>query len=452
MRRFWKMTISAAFIGLSFLPAGSGAARASNEGSVALLNRANRSSENPATFLVRNVRVFDGERIIKADSVLVENGKIARVGQALSAPPEVPVVDGRGGTLLPGLIDAHVHVPNDVEDGLRQAIAFGVTTVIDMSTIPESLKKIKSIEAEDRPDLADVRTAGICATVPGGHPTEMGGPAIPTLTEPGQAAVFIDARVAEGAEFIKIIYDDYRCLESPTILLPTFKPETMGALVDAAHSRGKLAVVHILNEEQARRAIVLGIDGLAHLFIGPVASEDFGKFAAANHVFVIPTLTTLYPMCGKPDGPSVLADDRLRPYIRPEARRWLTMNIWPSLAGKELSCAGTKAGMRQLIKERVPILAGTDSPTPGSALGASLHGELALLVGAGMTPAQALAAATSAPARTFRLADRGLIRAGLRADMVLVKGDPTRDILSTRDIAAIWKRGIPVERPEFPEQ
>jgi len=280
----------------------------------------------------------------------------------------------------------------------------------------------------------------------------MGGPVLPTLTEPGQAAPFVDARIAEGAEFIKIMYDDYRCLESPKILLPTFKPETMDALIDAAHSRGKLAVAHVLNEEQARRAIVLGIDGLAHLFIGPAASEDFGQFAAANHVFVIPTLTTLYPMCGKPDGPSILADDRLRPYIRPEGRRWLAMNIWPSLAGKELSCAGTNAALRRLIRARVPILAGTDSPTPGSTLGASLHGELALLAGAVMTPAQALAAATSVPARTFRLADRGLIRAGLRADLVLVEGDPTRDILSTRNIAAIWKRGIRVERLEFPEQ
>jgi hypothetical protein len=80
-----------------------------------------------------------------------------------------------------------------------------------------------------------------------------------------------------------------------------------------------------------------------------------------------------------------------------------------------------------------------------------LHGELALLVDAGLAPAEALAAATSFPAEKFHLADRGRIRSGLRADLVLVEGDPTHDILATRNIVNIWKRGVPVDREEFKE-
>src|SRR5258706_16395317 len=91
-------------------------------------------------------------------------------------------------------------------------------------------------------------------------------------------------------------------------------------------------------------------------------------------------------------------------------------------------CDGSDAGIRQLIRAHVPLLAGTDAPAPGTAYGASLHGELALLVREGLTPVQALVAATSAPARCFRLDDRGSIRPGLRADLVLVEGDPTRNI------------------------
>lgn len=102
--------------------------------------------------------------------------------------------------------------------------------------------------------------------------------------------------------------------------------------------------------------------------------------------------------------------------------------------------------MQQLIQAHVPILAGTDAPLPGTTYGASLHSELELLVREGLTPSQALAAATSLPAQSFRLNDRGRIRPGVRADLLLVEGDPTKNILATRNIVTVWKRGVRVHR------
>lgn len=107
--------------------------------------------------------------------------------------------------------------------------------------------------------------------------------------------------------------------------------------------------------------------------------------------------------------------------------------------------------MQQLLQAQVPLLAGTDTAHITAALGvgaygATLHGELKLLVEAGMTPLQALAAATSVPARTFHCSDRGLIWPGMRADLLLVEGDPTQDILATRNIVAVWKRGVQIQR------
>jgi hypothetical protein len=115
-------------------------------------------------------------------------------------------------------------------------------------------------------------------------------------------------------------------------------------------------------------------------------------------------------------------------------------------------CKATDQAMQELLSAHVPILAGTDTSdiTKGfmgvDTYGATLHGELKLLVDEGLTPVQALAAATSVPARTFHLTDRGLIRPGMRADMVLVEGDPTQDILATRNIVAVWKKGVKVQR------
>lgn len=94
----------------------------------------------------------------------------------------------------------------------------------------------------------------------------------------------------------------------------------------------------------------------------------------------------------------------------------------------------------------MPILAGTDAPNPGTAHGATLHRELELLVRAGLSPLAALQAATSLPAAAFALRDRGRIAPGLRADLVLVDGDPTHDVLATRAIVAIWKLGQRVNR------
>lgn len=116
---------------------------------------------------------------------------------------------------------------------------------------------------------------------------------------------------------MKIIYDDLSWLGKK---VPMLDQRTLRGLVAAAHARGKLAVVHVLSEWQARDAIAAGADGLAHLFAGATVSPDFGTLAARHGVFVIPTLTGLYADCGRSIAPAVAADSWLRPYIRPMMR------------------------------------------------------------------------------------------------------------------------------------
>jgi len=413
------------------------------------LSVARAQSPTPdAPQLIRDVRIFDGERVSEHRSVLIESGKIARIGGPSLKAPNAQVVDGTGRTLIPGLIDAHIHIPSSdqTEPSMHQALVFGVTTQLDMFTSPDRLDIIKKLRAEDRPDLSDVRTAGIGITAPGGHPTQMGGPSIPTLDDPARAQGFVDARITEGSDYIKIVHDDGTAIDLAfhTGKLPMLSNEVMKAIITAAHKRGKIVVVHVLSEQQARDAIEAGADGLAHLFIGDTVGPDFGAFAASHHVFVVPTLSTLYLLCGKSEGPAIASDPHLSPLLSTDARAGLE-RMKPAPAQSHF-CLGTDAAVRQLLAAKVPILAGTDAPVPGSTFGASVHGEMALLVRDGLTPLQALAAATSLPAQHFHLNDRGRIRPGLRADLLLVQGDPTGDILATRDIVAVWKRGTRVQR------
>lgn len=393
------------------------------------------SSQRPAStnvFVIRDVRVFDGERTIEHINVVIEDGRIQSVSRDTPERAGATFIEGRGRTLLPGLIDSHVHVADDAVSALEQAVVLGVTTVLDMFSGGERLNRLKQVAADDPPGLADVRTAGTGATAPGGHPTQMGGPvAFPTVASAGEADAFVDARIAEGADYIKIIYDDLGKSA------PMLSRRTLDALVSVAHRHGKLAVVHVRSEPHTREAIEAGADVLAHLFRGPSASPDFGTFAAKHRVGVIPTLSAI---CANSEAQALLTDTHLSAFLRPAWRRML------EIPTRLAPCGGAEAAIRQLIDARVPILAGTDAPIPGTTYGASLHGELSLLVRSGLSPTQALVAVTSGPASTFRLSDRGFIRTGLRADVVLVDGDPTVDILATRRIVGVWKRGIAVKR------
>lgn len=405
---------------------------------VSLVALATPGIERPAAadpVLFRSVRVFDGTRMLQPQDVLVADGKIARVGRSIAAPAGATVVEGAGRTLMPGLIDSHTHA---FLNALEEAIAFGVTTELDMFSQVEGTRALRArLGTPAGEQMADLRSAGTLVTAPRGHGTEYGFP-IPTIERPDEAQAFVDARIAEGSDYIKIVYDDGSSFGRR---IPTVSKATMQAVIEAAHRRDRMAVVHIQTLAGARDALNAGADGLVHLFVDSVPEPGFGRLAAQHRAFVIPTLSVVKSITGVSGGAGLLDDSALVAHIPPNSRRSLATSF-PAGPGTRHYEAATEA-IRQLKAANVPILAGTDAPNPGTAHGSSMHSELELLVEAGLTPLEALAAATSRPAAAFHLADRGRIAEGLRADLLLVQGDPSEDIRATRRIVAIWKREWP---------
>jgi len=396
---------------------------------------------NGPSFVIRNARVFDGHKTLPQADVWVSEGKIKAVGKDLRVPSDTKVVDAAGDTLLPGLIDAHTH---SWGSALKEAEIFGVTTELDMFTDAKYAQQEKKAQAEGADlDQADLRSAGTLATAPGGHGTEYG-MTIPTLATPAEAQPWVDARIAEGSDYIKIVVDDATAYGSHR---PTLDKATYKAIIDAAHKRGKLAVVHIGKQQDAREAIDAGADGLAHLFADSAPSPDFAKFVAAHHAFVIPTLDVLDSVSGNPGGDSLTMDSRLASYLTTDDVTGLKRSF-PKFS-TTLSEKFAEQTVAQLKAAHVPILAGTDAPNPGTSHGVSIHRELELLVRSGLTPQEAIASATSVPAAAFHFDDRGVIAPGKRADLVLVKGDPTQDILATRDIVSVWKLGVEDDRASY---
>jgi imidazolonepropionase-like amidohydrolase len=391
------------------------------------------------TFVIRGARVFDGERLLPDADVWVEAGRIKAVGPHLQNTQGVREIDAHGDTLLPGLIDAHTHTWGDA---LKQALLFGVTTELDMFSDPKFDADVRRAEAAgENHDAADLRSSGTLVTVEKGHGTEYG-IKIPVLASAADAQSFVDARLAEGSDYIKIIYDNGSAYG---LTLPTLTKEELAAVVAAAHKRHKLAAVHIGSQAGARDAIEAGADALVHIFEDEPPAADFAKLAKDHHMFVVATLSVNESVSGKASGESLITDPRLSPYIDSPSVTNLK-KFFPRRPGSKVDFANALAAVAALHKAGVPLLAGTDAPNPGTAHGVSLHREMQLLVQAGLTPTEALSAATSVPARSFGLLDRGRIAPGLRADLLLVKGDPTQDITATRDIVTIWKTGFAYDR------
>lgn len=393
---------------------------------------AQATPEQRGETLIRGVTVFDGTRSTGRHDVLIRGDRIVAIDPRTKPARDTRIVDGTGKTLLPGLIDAHVHAFQAQEDPLL----FGVTTQLDMFSPPEVGKAAHDKMARhDNARAADLYSSGYLATVPKGHGTEYGLP-VPTLTTPAEADAWVAARVAEGADYIKIVIEPGTTVGRA---LPTLDAATVKALVVAAHKRGKLAVVHAQSLATATEAVEAGADGLAHLFIDQDGGAAFAQLAKSHGIFVVPTLTVFEGFAGR-SGTATLLDQPGLTGLLPKAttdglRRTLGSDRTAKLDATDA------ANITALAKAGVPILAGTDAGNPATWYGISLHRELDLLVKAGLTPTQALAGATAASATAFRLADRGRIAPGLKADLLLVDGDPTVSIGDVHKIVEIWKDG-----------
>ena len=348
---------------------------------------------------VTNVRVFDGRQLLAPDTVVIEAGRIS------AGLRGARVLDGEGGVLLPGLIDAHVHLHG--RHTLEQLASFGVTTALDMACAPPEL--VNSLRAV--PGLTDIRSAGTPAIAPGSprsHIPVVGPRGL--ITGADQARQFVADRVAEGSDYIKII------VGNPA---PSHDQATLDALAAAAREHGKLSVAHASSQAAVEMAQRAGVSVLTHVPLDRPLDKAAAADAVAAGRVLIPTLAMMEGIVQQSAPP-----------------------------GRDYAAA--RASVTVMYHAGVPILAGTDANAEAGGLamishGSSLHHELELLVQAGLTAVDALRAATSRPARYFGLGDRGVIEPGRRADLVLIDGDPLRDITATRSIRRVWCGGAEVQ-------
>ncbi len=352
------------------------------------------------SFIVKDVKVFDGETVILSTSVKVKDGFIVEVSKHIKAVAEDVVIDGDGKTLMPALSNAHVHAW--VPQSLTEAAKAGVLNVMDMHGMEAYQTTMRQLK--DSTNYARYFVAGYAATAPDGHGTQFGFP-VPTLTKPEDAKTFIKDRVAANVDHIKIILEPWK---------NTLSIETVAALIREAHIVEKIAVVHISRLEDAINVITNDADGLVHIWWDkPLDEVTLNDLSESKSFFVIPTLLT-------------------------------TIKSFESMgeeAKKFLSKEQLLTEVKKMHNAGIPILAGTDPPNLGINYGVDLYKELELLSATGMSNTEVLKTATSNITKAFGLENSGFIKAGYNADLIVIEGDVIEDLAALHNTKMIWKMG-----------
>ena len=426
-----------------------------------------------STIAITGVRVFDGHSTAEDQTVLITGELIASVGprQAIAVPNGATVVDGTGRTLLPGFIDMHTHV---TASALPLFLAYGVTTVKDVGNTYERV--LPARDAERRGEA--LPRVFCCGPLVDGDP-----PFWPDHSY----ALASDADARAAADDLAAHHVD-AC--KAYMMLPVAQ---MRAFVSRALEHGLTTSAHLghVSASEAMDAGVAGLEHTAQSFYTEVVREDLvwhaderfrrglGAFwanfvrgwadvdltsqrvgricerAARSGVYVNPTLVTLQRTVARGErGIDALdADPLMSEYAASERVSWRATHdrFFAEWTAEDYAIARRALekvqGFTALLHQAgVRIHAATDAPFAYILPGSSYYTELELLTEGGLSAEQALACGTSVPAATLKAGDRGVIAAGRRADVLLVRGDPTRRVSAVRDLERVFQGGQEVDR------
>ena len=404
-----------------------------------------------------------------ADSVVVvRDGRIESAGARDTTPvPEgAETVDLSGKTIIPGLVNLHVHYregPEELERQFRSQLHYGVTTARSIgSDTPERVAYL--LGAAGRSDAPRTYTAGMGFSYPGGF--NAAGRNAPTTEE--EARALVRDQVALGVHFIKMWVN---AVAEPGLKIP---PEIRAAIIDEAVANGAIPVAHIDDEADGRQLVEAGLRDFLHstvLTFGPGAgvpvddpepSAEFIQMCLDNGVYFTPTLSIVQNRWHFAENPELLDDPELRAAFEMYNPDALARLDDPDVRAEIVDDPGfedRKAAFRQVqdfVKTMhdagVAVALGNDAGTPNVPFGWGMHHEMALYVEAGLTPMDAIVAATATGAGRMPPvgeADFGTLEAGKAADLVVLNADPLADIRNTLDIDRVMRLGEWVDRSGF---
>jgi len=417
-----------------------------------------------SAIIIRGVTLIDGTgRAPQPNAtVLVTGTRIASVtsaagGGASAAPTGAQEIDGRGKFLIPGLIDVHVHLtgggnrasaqpitPQQQQTGLMALHSFlyaGVTTIFDAGNQGSFIFALREQERAGTIVSPRIYATGGTVTSPGGH----GGPFY--IESWPQDRAILDQHLAGKPDMVKIGQDEHGWGTRP--LITQLPDDLLEKIIRYYHTKGIRSTIHISNEHNAIEAIYAGVDTLAHPIIQAPMSQTFVNVMKAKHIPEASTLTIGESYSRLADHPEYLDQPLYRATI--DAATIQRMKTVDSARMKTDRWAQWMKVMTPVAQDNVKRLndVGKDIIALGTdrSSGADVHRELELIVGGGVSPADAIVIATRNSARFLaKQDDLGTVEAGKLADLVLLDADPTADIDNAKRIAVVIKDGRVIDR------
>ncbi len=385
------------------------------------------------SFYVADVTVFDGSRVRRHAGVLIAGERIVWVGAHARSPREAlaaRAVDGTGKTLTPGLIDCHVHLNFDggadfaaeaagmgmarasikSTMNLRRHLAAGVTSVRDLGGLG-TCEVAAAVEDGIVPGPRVV-ASGRALTITGGHGHNIG--IAREIDGADDARKAVREQIKAGARSIKVIATGGVLTPDIPATFTAMTPEEIGAAVDEAHSWGRGVAAHAIGAPGILGAVRAGVDSVEHC---NQLTAEAAREMVSRGTFRGPTLCAVQGIVEHPDTVPAYAVEKARE-VYEDSRRSMRRGI--------------KAGVRHVVS--------TDAGTPFNPHG-SAGREIGYLVDWGMSPLQAMVAATANGAELLRVADIGHVREGFLADLVLWNANPVEDLGTLAKPRTVWQGG-----------
>jgi imidazolonepropionase-like amidohydrolase/ABC-type multidrug transport system permease subunit len=443
-----------------------------------------REMRRGRTFLFRGARIIVGDgAVIENGSVLVKGGKIAEIYDGISPDAKTlkaEPIEAAGKTLMPGLIDAHVHlgapggVPDyskgyNAEEAMRRELASylysGVTAVRSLGDATDTLLKVRQTTASGMYLGSALLIAGPLFTAEGGHGTEYArglpeqvrAPLEVQMTRQPKNADEARKQVIElkqkGVDCIKIV------LEAGVAgqLFPRMDVAIARAAAEQAHSLGLPVAVHTGDDRDVADAISIGADSIEHGSArGPISDANL-KAMAEKGIALDATLAVYEAVVQLSRGKFELLERSLVQQVGPASLIENTKKYFQAHPARAMSTnllETATENLKRAYAAKVRLVTGTDSGNMLLIHGPAVHRELQLYVAAGIPAAVALQAATWNGARLLKIDGRaGAIRKGMDADLLLLNGNPLEDIFATeRSISMVMFKGERVDRGELFDQ